>query len=219
MEGMVVQADVQNALAQALGEFGPAWKIVSDCSPVNPRDPSHWAVGSQSFHVNIRHRVTGRLKVLGRRVADEPSASLHRAVAHSLVDAYARGNAEPIRRYLEDIGVAAGAERDAAHFFRRPAGVAAAVSEPARQLTESTEAYAHVASVAPVVAASRPEPVAAAASVPVVAMGSGALASGVAAHAGEGRSRILNRFKRELEIWQWRRATGSLASKGPGRDE
>jgi hypothetical protein len=139
---MLAQADLQNALAQALGEFGPAWRVVSECSPVNPLDPSHWAVGSQSFHVNIRHRVTGRLKVLGRRVADEPSASLHRAVAHSLVDSYVHGNADPIRRYLEDIGVAANAESDGGHFFRRPAAVAAAPVSTTRAVAEPLEAQA-----------------------------------------------------------------------------
>ena len=205
----MVHADLQNALAQALGEFGPAWKIVSDCSPVDPLDPSHWAVGSQSFHVNLRHRVTGRLKVLGRRVAAEPSASLHRAVAHSLVDAYVHGNADPIRRYLEDIGVAAGTEHDAAHFFRRPAVVAAARA-PTREVEELlSEARAPLAR-APLPAAETPRP-----ALPVAA-----LASGVPAATVESRGRILRRFKRELEIWQWRRSTGSSVSKSSlTRDE
>ena len=102
-------------------------------------------MGSQSFHVNIRHRVTGRLKVLGHRVAEEPSASLHRAVAHSLVDSYVHGNADPIRRYLEDIGVAASAESDAGHFFRRPAAVAAAPVSTTRAVAEALEAQPPVA--------------------------------------------------------------------------
>jgi hypothetical protein len=49
--------------------------------------------------------VTGHLKVLGRRVTYEPNASLHRAVPFSLIEAYRRGNPEPVRRYLEEIGV------------------------------------------------------------------------------------------------------------------
>ena len=194
---MLAQADLQNALAQALGELGPAWKIVSDCSPANPLDPSHWAVGSQSFHVNLRHRVTGRLKVLGRRVADEPSASVHRAVALSLVDAYAHGNADPMRRYLEDIGVAPSTERDAGHFFRRPL-VLAAGPAPTREVAEVSVAPARVAPT-PVPAAEPPRPAA-----PVAPLG-----SSVVMATGPGGSRILRRFKREFEIWQWRRSTGS----------
>jgi len=251
---MLAQADLQNALAQALREFGPAWKVVSECSPVDPLDPSHWAVGSQSFHVNIRHRVTGRLKVLGRRVAEEPSASLHRAVAHSLVDSYVHGNADPIRRYLEDIGVAASAESDAGHFFRRPAAVGAAPVSTTRAVAEALEAQPPVARTpvarAPLPAAEpprrlpideqrRPLPVAEPRrrvsivepsrvepsrpvsttepprpALPVAAHGSGAMRE-----TGAGGSRVLRRFKREFQIWQWRRAAGSSAQKSSGRDD
>jgi len=236
---MLAQADLQNALAQALGEFGPAWKVVSECSPVNPLDPSHWAVGSQSFHVNIRHRVTGRLKVLGRRVADEPSASLHRAVALSLVDSYIHGNTDPIRRYLEDIGVATGAERETGHFFRRPEAVGAAAVSTTQEVAELLEAQAPVArapAARPPVRAAEPlrphpraEPLRRAAAVevprpapvadpprtvsvaesPRQALPVAALGSGVIRATGTGGSRVLRRFKREFEIWQWRRAAGS----------
>ena len=120
---MLSAADAERALALALGEFGPAWKIIGDCAPVDPFDPSHWDSGSQSIQVTIRHRVTGHLAVLGRRVAYEPGASLHRGVALSLIEAYRHGNGEPLRQYLEEIGVAATTAGDAAHFFRRPAVV------------------------------------------------------------------------------------------------
>jgi len=105
---MLAQADFQRALALALGEFAPAWAIVGDCAPVDRFDASHWGSGPQSFQVTLRHRVTGHLKVLGRRVAYEPGATVHPAVALSLVGAYRHGNSEPIRTYLEEIGVAAG---------------------------------------------------------------------------------------------------------------
>ena len=204
---MLAQADLQNALAQALGEFGPAWKIVSDCSAVDPLDPSHWAVGSQSFHVNLRHRVTGRLKVLGRRVADEPSASLHRAVALSLVDAYVHGNPDPMRRYLEDIGVAPSTERDAGHFFRRPLAVAAGPSPP-REVAEVSVAPAPVApTLIPTAAPPRP------------AVSVAPLGSSVVMATGPGGRRILRRFKREFEIWQWRRATGSSDQRTTSRGD
>src|SRR5881628_2214278 len=90
---MLAQADFQRALALALGEFAPAWAIVGDCSPVDRLDASHWGSGPQSFQVTLRHRVTGHLKVLGRRTSYEPTASLHPAAA---------------------------AASDANHFFQRP---------------------------------------------------------------------------------------------------
>ena len=78
-----IDKTLEETLARALGEFCPAWKIASDCSPVDPFDPSHWATDTQSCQVTLRHRVTGRLTVLGRRIADEPSTRLHRGVALS----------------------------------------------------------------------------------------------------------------------------------------
>src|SRR4030095_3056172 len=68
---MLAQADFQRALALALGEFAPAWTIVGECSPVDRSDASHWGSGPQSFQVTLRHRVTGHLKVLGRRGSSE----------------------------------------------------------------------------------------------------------------------------------------------------
>src|SRR5713101_178349 len=99
---MLSLADLERALALALGEFGPAWKIVGDCAPGDPFDPSHWDSGSQSLQVTLRHRVTGPHKVPGRRVAPDPPAGLPRAAALSLIQAHRPGNAEPIRQYLED---------------------------------------------------------------------------------------------------------------------
>jgi hypothetical protein len=118
---MLAQADFQRALALALGEFAEAWTIVGECAPVDRVDASHWGSGPQSFQVTLRHRVTGHLKVLGRRVTYEPGASVHPAVALSLIGAYRHGNAEPIRRYFEEIGVAAVTAADATHFSSRPA--------------------------------------------------------------------------------------------------
>jgi hypothetical protein len=118
---MLAQADFQRALALALGEFAEAWTIVGECSPVDRFDASHWGSGPQSFQVTLRHRVTGYLKVLGRRVTYEPGASVHPPVALSLIGAYRRGNAEPIRRYFEEIGVAAVTAADTTHFSSRPA--------------------------------------------------------------------------------------------------
>ena len=93
---MLSQTDLQIALAFALRELGPAWKIVSDCPPVDPLDPDHWASGVHSVQVTLRHRVSGQLKVLGRRVVADPNASVHRGLALQLIEAYGQGNADPL---------------------------------------------------------------------------------------------------------------------------
>jgi hypothetical protein len=137
---MLAQADFQRALALALGEFAEAWTIVGECAPVDRVDASHWGSGPQSFQVTLRHRATGHLKVLGRRVTYEPGASVHPAVALSLIGAYRHGNAEPIRRYFEEIGVAAVAAADTTHFFSRPAPAPssnASADEPLEVLASS----------------------------------------------------------------------------------
>jgi hypothetical protein len=134
---MLAQADFQRALALALGEFAAAWTIVGDCAPVDRFDTSHWGSGPQGFQVTLRHRVTGHLKVLGRRGTYEPGASVHPAVALSLIGAYRHGNPEPIRRYLEEIGVAAVNAADARQFFHHPSAAPpsrASSAEPARLL-------------------------------------------------------------------------------------
>ena len=117
---MLAQADFQRTLALALGELAPAWTIVGDCASVDRLDASHWGSGPQSFQVTLRHRVTGHLKVLGRRTAYEPGATVHPAVALSLIGAYRHGNPEPLRVYLEEIGVAAAIAGDGTRFFGRP---------------------------------------------------------------------------------------------------
>jgi len=118
---MLAQADFQRALSLALGELAPGWTLVGDCAPVDSSDASHWGSGPQSFQATLRHRVTGHVKVLGRRVAYEPGATVHPAVALSLIGAYRHGNSAPIRAYLEEIGVGSGGGTSGAHFFRRPA--------------------------------------------------------------------------------------------------
>ncbi|PYN44872.1 MAG: hypothetical protein DMD95_09545 [Candidatus Rokuibacteriota bacterium] len=233
---MLSLADLERALALALGEFGPAWKIVGDCAPVDPFDPSHWDSGSQSFQVTLRHRVTGHLKVLGRRVAYEPSAGLHRAVALSLIEAYRHGNAEPIRQYLEDIGVAATTAGDATHFFRPPSvvpspdaasGKRAEVSEASREpdVVSRVSRSGVSTSRSPIVARPKwpslstvtsrwrretPRP-----ALPDAAVGG----SGGPAATVECRKPMLSRLRRELEIWQWRRAASSENSRGPRTPE
>lgn len=139
---MLAQADFQRALALALGELAPVWTIVGECSPVDQLDASHWGSGPHSFQVTLRHRVTGDLKVLGRRASYEPAASVHPAVALSLIGAYRHGNPEPLRRYLEEVGVAPAAPTvsEPGHFFHRPPIVlppADVIPEPAARVSAS----------------------------------------------------------------------------------
>src|SRR5262245_10584786 len=131
---MLAQADFQRALALSLGEFAPAWAIVGDCAPVDRADATKWGSAPQSFQVTLCHRVTGHLKLLGRRTTYERGATVHPAVALSLIGAYRHGNSEPIRAYLGEIGVAATSAADSAHFFRRspaPPAPQQAAAQPA----------------------------------------------------------------------------------------
>jgi len=227
---MLAQADFHRALALALGEFAEAWTIVGECASVDRFDATHWGSGPQSFQVTLRHRVTGHLKVLGRRVAYEPGASVHPAVALSLIGAYRHGNAEPIRRFFEEIGIAALAAADASHFFERSslapspravsaqagpggAAVAALISEPRA-----------AASVSEVVATDTRTPdngasrswsfgIRKPASLPT-SPPSSIVKRSAGGPSGDGRRRpMLGRLRRELSIWYWRRGAGSSREK------
>ena len=209
---MLAQADFQRALALALGEFAEAWTIVGECVPVDRFDASHWGSGPQSFQVTLRHRVTGHQKVLGRRVAYEPGASLHPAVALSLIGAYRHGNPEPIRRYFEEIGIASAATApEGASFFRRPSAAGAA------RTSDRVSTEAHSATLAVATIASGPR-----AASPVTPVHQAeARAGDPTRHAAKSRSwrrsrsPMFGRLKRELEIWYWRRGAGSAADQEP----
>src|SRR5205814_555320 len=49
-----IDKTLEETLARALSEFCPAWKIASDCSRVDPSDPSHWATDTESCQVALR---------------------------------------------------------------------------------------------------------------------------------------------------------------------
>jgi hypothetical protein len=237
---MLAQADFQRALALALGEFAEAWAIVGECSPIDRFDAGHWGSGPQSFQVTLRHRVSGHLKVLGRRAAYEPGASVHPAVALSLIGAYRHGNSEPIRGYFEQIGIAAAGE--ATSFFQRPpdprsrrvsgtspaeavpAGLAmaAVVSEP-----RAAAAASEVGGSSPGGGPSRPSSLNIRGSTSPAPAGIGAQAppdvppapppairrSARVPSGAEPRKPMLGRLKRELEIWYWRRGASSGQDK------
>jgi hypothetical protein len=191
-----IDKTLEETLARALSEFCPAWKIASDCSPVDPFDPGHWATDTQSCQVTLRHRVTGRLTVLGRRIADEPSTRLHRGLALSLIEAYGRGDADPMRRYLEEIGVAETMTRDAGHFFHRPSVITSqgASSGAAERLLKGDASCWY---------RETPQP-----ALPDTAAGPGAEEA-----TGERSSRtrlltVLRKLRRDIVLWQWRRTYG-----------
>ena len=227
---MLSQADLQIALAFALREFGTPWKIVSDCSPVDPLDPNHWASGAHSFQVTLRHRVTGQLKALGRRIPDDAAASPHRGLALSLVEAYGQGNSDPLRRYLEEVGVVAGTTRDTTQFFRRAEGAGSAdasSAEPVAALAAGVGGDVTMDGAAsgpddstsdrrigatpkwrpPSTVTSRPRSEPPRPVLRTASVGPRARAATVS------RGRMLSKLKRELEIWQWRRAVNSGKDK------
>lgn len=234
---MLAQADFHRALALALGEFAEAWAIVGECAPVDRFDASHWGSGPQSFQVTLRHRVTGHLKVLGRRVAYEPGASVHPAVALSLIGAYRHGNPEPIRRFFEEIGVAAVAAGDTAHFFERPSpapsprivsphavpvgtAVATLVSEPRAAASVSEVVETHTDTRPPDTSATRSWSLGIRKPSRPASPSSPIVKRPARGPSGDGRRRpMLGRLKRELEIWYWRRGAGSSQEdKGHARD-
>ncbi len=179
-------ADVRSSLALALEEFSPSWTLVGECPAVDVFDPSHWPAGTQSFQVTLRHRVTGRLKILGRRIVDPPSTDCHRGVALSLVETYRQGNAAPLRRYLEDVGVLGHAAPEAALFFRRPAF--ATLEAPPDPGIES-DAYRTTSALAPTTPATSEE------RVPRVLLAA-----------------VSSAVRREFALWQWRRAYARQAA-------
>jgi hypothetical protein len=231
---MLAQADFQRALALALGEFAPAWAIIGDCAPVDRLDASHWGSGPQSFQVTLRHRVTGHLKVLGRRTAYEPGATVHPAVALSLIGAYRHGNSEPIRSFLEEIGAAAvTTTSDTTQFFRRPSAVPslpAASAEPAEILAAGMAVAAGQPTEAPrswslkpkwpslLTGGSRaphevtPPPEVTSPPEPTIRRSMRRLSE------PEPRKPMLGRLRRELQIWYWRRGAGSGPEKWHARD-
>jgi len=218
---MLAQADFERALGLALFEFAPAWTIVGGCAPVDRFDASHWGSGPQSFQVTLRHQATGRLMMLGRRVANEPGATVHPAVALSLIGAYRHGNSEPIRAYLEEIGVMTASTSGASQVFRRPVAVPSPVALPSHAPRPSapaagTEAAAIRAGGLAVAAPVSPRPPALVtrraplphevAPPPVTSAGR----SAPMPRGPEARTPMLGRLRRELQIWYWRRGAKLL---------
>jgi hypothetical protein len=104
---MLSREEAENLFHRVLAEFAPDWGSMGPLSEVTTRDPQHWLSGIGTFGAMIQHRGTGAVKVLGRRAGAGPGVSYHRGVSFLVLQAYSERNTDPIRRYLEEIGVAA----------------------------------------------------------------------------------------------------------------
>ncbi len=102
---MLTRDDAQRFMVGVLGEFAPDWEPISEVAEVTAQDPNHWLSGAGTFGVILRHRTTHALKVLGRRSGPQP-ATYHRGISHLVLQAYNDRNTDPVRRYLEEIGIA-----------------------------------------------------------------------------------------------------------------
>jgi len=102
---MLTRDNAQRFLIGALAEFAPDWEPISDMSELTGQDPDVWLSGVGTFGVILRHRSTNALKVLGRRAGPEP-ATYHRGISHLVLQAYSDRNTDPVRRYLEEVGLA-----------------------------------------------------------------------------------------------------------------
>lgn len=103
---MLPRDEAQGLFGRALTEFSPDWDPVGQLTEVTTRDPEHWLSGIGTFGIMLQHRSTGALKVLGRRAGAGPGATYHRGISFLVLEAYSQRNTDPIRRYLEEIGLA-----------------------------------------------------------------------------------------------------------------
>jgi hypothetical protein len=108
---MLARQEAEQLLIRVLGEFAPDWELGSELTEVTIRDPEHWLSGIGTFGVTLRHRQTGAVKVLGRRSGLGGNATYHRGVSFLVLEAYADRNTDPIRRYLQEVGVASSQPR------------------------------------------------------------------------------------------------------------
>jgi hypothetical protein len=97
--------DADRMFRTILGEFAPEWHPVGEVSEVTVRDPEHWLSGHGTFGVMLQHRASGHLKVLGHRAGAGPGATYHRGISFAVLEAYGQRNMDPIRRYLDEIGL------------------------------------------------------------------------------------------------------------------
>ncbi|MGH7391333.1 MAG: hypothetical protein ACREM3_18015 [Candidatus Rokuibacteriota bacterium] len=91
---------------RSLAEFAPDWESVDGLTEITVRDRDGWLSGVGTFGVTLHHRKTGAFKVLGRRGGTAPGVTYHRGISFLVLKAYADRNTDPVRRYLQEIGLA-----------------------------------------------------------------------------------------------------------------
>jgi hypothetical protein len=110
---MLTRDEAHGLLQRALVEFAPEWDPMGPVNEVTTRDPDNWLSGIGTFGVTLQHRRSGTVKVLGRRTGpvSGSSVSYHRGISFLVLQAYGERNTDPVRRYLDEIGVAANPAR------------------------------------------------------------------------------------------------------------
>jgi hypothetical protein len=105
---MLTRDEADSLLQRVLDEFAPEWDSMGPVNEVTTRDPEHWLSGVGTFGVMLQHRQSGTVKVLGRRAgsASGASVSYHRGISFLVLKAYSERNTDPVRRYLDEIGIA-----------------------------------------------------------------------------------------------------------------
>ncbi|HEY7649996.1 MAG TPA: hypothetical protein VID04_13435 [Methylomirabilota bacterium] len=105
---MLTRDEAEGLLQRVLDEFAPEWDPMGPVNEVTPRDPEHWLSGIGTFGVMLQHRRSGTVKVLGRRTGrvSASSVSYHRGISFVVLQAYSERNTDPVRRYLDEIGIA-----------------------------------------------------------------------------------------------------------------
>ena len=102
---MLTRDEAHGLLRRVLAEFAPDWESRGSVTEVTTRDPQHWLSGIGTFGVMLQHRGSGAMKVLGRRAASGAGVSYHRGISFLVLQAYGERNTDPVRRYLEEIGI------------------------------------------------------------------------------------------------------------------
>lgn len=101
---MLTREQALETFLSALRDLAPQWDPLGDFRELTARDPGNWTSGSGSYGATLRHRVTGALKVLGRR-RGPLQAHYHRGVSFLVLEAYRQRSTDPMRRYLEEVGL------------------------------------------------------------------------------------------------------------------
>lgn len=105
---MLTRDEAHGLLRRALEEFAPDWDSMGPVNEVTTRDPDNWLSGIGTFGVMLQHRRSGTVKVLGRRAGSVSGSrvSYHRGISFVVLQAYGERNTDPLRRYLDEIGIA-----------------------------------------------------------------------------------------------------------------